>query len=83
MAKSSPMKNFPEIIPPLSRVRLARPKLSTPGWIGREGEEFRIGYYGRQDGLDVIWLVNSEGIYLDTTDKSTLLRCFDIEFLSL
>lgn len=33
--------------------------------------------YCQQDGLDVIWLVNEEGKYKQTTDRDFLLKCFE------
>lgn len=38
---------------------------------------FRIGYYSQQDGLDVIWLVNENGEYEQTTDRAFLLKYFE------
>ncbi len=42
------------------------------------GRVFRIGYYSRQDGLDVIWLVNERGRYEQTTDRRSLVAHFDV-----
>jgi hypothetical protein len=38
---------------------------------------FRLGYYRRQDGLDVIWLVDERGIYEQTTDRDFLIKYFE------
>ena len=76
------MKGLPKIIPPRSRVRLARADQTTPEWRTEIGREFRIGYYSRQDGLDCIWLVNEQGEYEQTTDRDALLRYFTIEKLT-
>ncbi|MGA3293040.1 MAG: hypothetical protein ABSE45_03540 [Candidatus Acidiferrales bacterium] len=65
-------------IPPLSVVRLASADKRTPGWHEDVGRIFRVGYYGRNDGLDCIWLVNDEGIYEQTTDHAFLYRYFDV-----
>jgi hypothetical protein len=72
------MKRIPKIIPPRSRVRLVRADRTTPSWQKQIGQEFRVGYYGRQDGLDCIWLVNEDGKYEQTTDREGLLRYFEI-----
>lgn len=33
--------------------------------------------YGRQDGLDCLWLVNEQGEYEQTTDRELLVRYFE------
>lgn len=43
---------------------------------------FRIGYYSRQDGLDVVWLVDDAGEYEQSTDHEFLHRYFSILELS-
>lgn len=65
-------------IPPLSVVRLARADRSTPLWQTQIGRVFRVGYYGTDDGLDCIWLVNDDGTYEQTTGHSDLYRYFDV-----
>ena len=42
------------------------------------GKVFRIGYYSKQDGLDVIWLVNDEARYGQTIDHEYLNSNFSI-----
>jgi hypothetical protein len=76
------LMKVPSVIPPRSIIRLARADSSAPAWIAQIGREFRVGYYSPQDGLDCIWLVNSNGEYEQTTDKSALLKYFDIVRLS-
>jgi hypothetical protein len=73
---------IPKIIPPRSRVRLIRADKDTASWKKDIGRQFRVGYYGRKDGLDCIWLVNESGEYEQTTDRKFLLKHFDIEHLS-
>ena len=63
-------------------MRLVRADSSTPGWQGRTGEVLRVGYYSRQDGLECIWLVDTAGEYVETTDREYLLRYFEIVELS-
>ncbi len=46
------------------------------------GRVFRIGYYGEQDGLDCIWLVNDLGEYEQTTDHDCLFDHYDIIMIS-
>lgn len=73
---------LPKVIPPRSVVTLVRAGVGTPAWKGKEGQQFRIGYYNRSDGLDCIWLVNERGEYEQTTDHESLLRHFVIDKLS-
>jgi hypothetical protein len=76
------MKSIPKIIPPRSRVRLARFDANTPRWRKEVGRQFRVGYYSLKDGLDCIWLVDENGRYEQTTDRAFLLKYFDLERLS-
>jgi hypothetical protein len=65
------------IIPPRSVIRLVR---SNTDWDpGLEvGDEFRIGYYSRQDGPNCVWLVDHSGEYVGTWDQNSLLDYFEI-----
>jgi hypothetical protein len=67
-----------DVIPPTSIVRYKG------GWRGkavpRKGTLFRVGYYSRYDGLDVVWLVNESGKYECTTDLADIRRNFEIVF---
>lgn len=76
------MKPIPKIIPPRSRVRLIRAERNAHDGRNQIGRRFRVGYYGRKDGLDCIWLVNEKGEYEQTTDREHLLRDFEIEKLT-
>lgn len=67
----------PKIIPPHSVFRLARSDAKTKNWQEDIGRVFRIGYYSRQDGLDVIWLVNDRGNYEQTTNRDFLVKYFE------
>ncbi|MEO8206999.1 MAG: hypothetical protein ABI615_12530 [Chthoniobacterales bacterium] len=49
-----------------------------PDTIEDIGKIFRIGYYSRQDGLDIVWLVNADGKYSETTDQSSIHKNFKI-----
>jgi len=69
---------LPKVIPPRSAFRLVRSDAKTPGWKADVGRVFRIGYYSRQDGLDVIWLVNEKGEYEQTTDRDFLVKYFEL-----
>ena len=42
------------------------------------GDTFRIGYYRRQDGPNVVWLVNALGEYQQTWDQVSLLETFEV-----
>lgn len=68
-----------KIIPPLSVVKL---KSDARGWEGQKDKTFRIGYYGRQDGLDCVWLVNAKAEYEQTTDQRSIQTDFDVVELS-
>ena len=69
-------------IPPLTTLRLrklwphARKK-------GREiGQVYRVGYYCKHCGRDVIWLVDSNGRYNWTVDHDFVTKFFDVVELS-
>ena len=70
-------RDLPEVIPPRSVFRLARSDAATPDWKADIGRVFRIGYYSPQDGLEMIWLVDEQGRYEQTTDRSALLEYFE------
>ena len=72
----------PEVIPPRSIIRLVRADKCTPAWKEDVGRVFRVGYYSRQDGLNVIWMVNDDGVYEQATDREYLLKYFEIIKLS-
>lgn len=69
--------SLPKIIPPRSVFRLARTDKETKDWKADVGRVFRVGYYSEQDGLDVIWLVNQQGKYEQTTDRDFLTKYFE------
>jgi hypothetical protein len=69
----------PSVIPPLSIVKLTS---DAPEWARQKGKEFRIGYYGKQDGLDCVWLVDDAGEYGQTTDQQSIAADFTILKLS-
>jgi hypothetical protein len=75
-------KNVPRVIPPTSVVRLVKADSTTPEFSNHLGERFRVGYYSQQDGLDCIWLVNGLGTYVQTVDRDTLLRYFEVETIA-
>jgi hypothetical protein len=69
------------IIPPRSVIRLVR---ADPDWYPglNVGEEFRIGYYRRQDGPNCIWLVDAAAEYIGTWDQKSLPDHFEVVSLS-
>ena len=73
---------IPEIIPPTSLVRIIDADDRMPKLKAQLGRQFRIGYYRPRDGLDVIWLVDDEGNYCETTNRKFLLRYFEIESIA-
>lgn len=78
--KLSPQCPIP--IPPLSLVEIIKADRKTPAWKNQIGIQYRIGYYSPNDGLDVIWLVDDEGRYGETTDHEFLFKYFKIIRLS-
>jgi hypothetical protein len=62
--------SFPVPIPPGSVLSVRR-KARSP-WAGEVGRIFRVGYYGKMDGLDCIWLVDEKGEYSQTIDHACL-----------
>ena len=72
---------IPELIPPGTVVRLVKADRNTPTWSDQVGHRFIVGYYSRQDGLDVIWLIDELRKTFQTTDRNFLLRYFEIEQL--
>lgn len=69
-------------IPPKSVVQISRADRLTPSWKEKIGKAFRIGYYGKKDGLDCVWLVDEVGEYEQTTDHDFLFKYFDIIMIS-
>jgi|GEM_PF-1575081 len=67
-------------IPPKHVVKLMKlwPHARNQGY--KKGERWRIGYYSKQDGLDLIWLVDSKGNFHWTVDHNRLHNTF--EFLN-
>ncbi len=66
------------IIPPRSVIRLTQ---DAGDWRKR-GDEFRIGYYSRQDGPNIVWLVDKSAEYIGTWDQKSLLEYFEVVSLS-
>lgn len=64
-------------IPPLSVVRLKSEWEGTPA-----GSVFRIGYYGRRDGKNWVWLVDAAGSYSQSTDQKSISEEFEVLKLS-
>lgn len=80
--KVKPTQPYPVPIPPRSIIELIKADRKTPGWKEQIGMQYRIGYYFPNDGLDVIWLVDGEGKYCETTDHEFLFKYFKIIRLS-
>jgi hypothetical protein len=71
-------KARPVPIPPQSVVRLAYTDRGAGSLRKHLGDVFRVGYYSYQDGLDCVWLVNSEGKYEQTVSHGFLYKYFDV-----
>jgi hypothetical protein len=69
-------------IPPKTIVRLITADDFIPKWKQKIGKRYRVGYYNPQDGLDLIWLVDDDGNYCETTNREYLLKYFEIMHLS-
>jgi hypothetical protein len=72
--------SFPVPIPPRSVLSVRR-KTHSP-WAREVGRIFRVGYYGKTDGLDCVWLVDEKGEYSQTIDHESLNRFFDIQSIA-
>jgi hypothetical protein len=71
---------FPVPIPPCSLISVRR--TARRSWPHEVGKVFRIGYYGKADGLDCIWLVDESGKYAQTIDHECLHKFFKVESVS-
>lgn len=69
-----------KVIPPRSVVKLVA-QWEDWDW-AVDGRIFRIGYYGRMDGKDTVWLVNESGDYIGTTDQKSIDKEFEVLWLS-
>ena len=65
------------IVPPKSVIRLTKKDADMDEDLAI-GDTFRVGYYSRQDGPNVVWLVDDGGDYLQTWDQQSLLDYFEI-----
>jgi hypothetical protein len=72
--------SFPVPIPPCSVLSVRR-KVHSP-WSREVGRIFRVGYYGKMDGLDCIWLVDEKGKYSQTIDHESVNRFFDVQSIA-
>lgn len=69
-------------IPPLSIVQYVKHDPKADVSAGKLGKCYRVGYYSKQDGLDVIWLVDDSGDYCETTTHAYLYKHYKIKKLS-
>lgn len=67
-----------KIISPVSILRAKKLLNGISPWNDKIGRLCRVGYYSRQDGIDVVWLVDEDGDYCETTDQKDLESYFDI-----
>jgi len=70
--------NGPKILPPGTVLELIKlwPNARKQGH--EKGEIWRIGYYSKQDGLDIIWLVDANGEYNWTVDREFVEEKFKL-----
>lgn len=78
MGKRKQQEKNRDVIPPRSVVELIKADRKTPEWKGMVGNQFRIGYYNPNHGLEDIWIVNSQGEYWDVIDNDLLEKYFKI-----
>lgn len=69
-------------LPPKSIIRLVKlwPHARKRGF--EIGQTWRIGYYSPQDGLDVVWLVDSHGDDGQTGDHAWIEKHFEVVYRS-
>lgn len=65
-------------IPPGTIVRWKKVNYGSSESTSGVGRIFRVGFYSKQDGLDVIWLVNDDAVYEQTIDHEYLNENFEI-----
>lgn len=65
-------------IPPKSILELVRADSKTPLWANSLGSRYRVGYYNRRDGLDVVWLVDESGTYVATASQDSIAKYFRV-----
>lgn len=72
------MLPLPNPIPPRTVLRLAKlwPHARKQGH--ERGQIYRVGYYCRHCGRDTIWLVDSNGGYNWTADRTFIDRHFEL-----
>jgi hypothetical protein len=76
------MTQLPDPIPPRTVLRLKKlwPQARKQG---RElGQVYRVGYYCRCCGRDTIWLVDREGVYNWTADRTFIEQHFEVVSVS-
>lgn len=73
---------LPQVVPPLSvfRKKKSGPRPQATGL--PPSPIFRIGYYSPQDGLACIWLVDEDGEYCQTVDRTYLEKYFEALLIS-
>jgi len=69
-------------LPPASILRL---KVAPPEgdlWHDKLGRYCRVGFYNQADGDEVVWLVNEDGEYCETTDLGDIEEYFEVVEIS-
>jgi hypothetical protein len=64
-------------IPPGSVIKLLK-AVDAPLWNEKIGKKCRVGFYSPEDGLNVIWIVDQYGNYVETTDMEDLYDWFEL-----
>jgi len=66
------------IIAPLTVIRLKKQVPDCEQLGLNVGDTFRVGYYNKQDGLELVWLVDANGIYEQAWEQKSLLEYFEV-----
>jgi len=76
------MKKIKEVIPPRSIVELIKVGEPPHLWKKDLGTKYEIGYYSKNDGLDVVWLLKINTDHRETVDQDAIRKYFKIIYLS-
>lgn len=68
-------------VSPRSVIRLIKND-GAPLWADKLGKKCRVGYYSKNNGLSVVWIVDQYGKYVETTDAEDLYEWFEVVELS-
>ena len=67
-----------KVVSPCSIVVLDKCPEGGVFWANKVGKYCRIGFYSKQDTVEIIWLVNQQGEYIETASQNDFLKYFSI-----